>query len=256
MRTTARTASAPYYPAQEMAHWCDVAVADYHYFYDSAAMLYALTVAYGWRVGVLGGRGPQPARPRPPHVHRRSCTRARWPMLARPPPAPCAKALDALQRQWNAIHRDQVDAYCAHPALPEALCRHCSAPLALWPRRRPMVPSAARRPGAGAGTWIALHFAAMAEQFGSHAPLDVTHPPRYGRRGYPARCASATWCPPCTWRRHAAAHSSVLFLARPRRPRFTATCWPAARYGLVDVESPFHSGQLAVQWWAPVHPLC
>ena len=26
---------------------------EYHYFYDSAAMLYALTVAHGWKVGVL-----------------------------------------------------------------------------------------------------------------------------------------------------------------------------------------------------------
>ena len=54
MRTTALAHGiCPYYLAQEMAHWCDVAVADYHYFYDSAAMLYALTVAHGWKVGVL-----------------------------------------------------------------------------------------------------------------------------------------------------------------------------------------------------------
>ena len=42
VRTTALAHGiCPYYLAQEMAHWCDVAVADYHYFYDSAAMLYA-----------------------------------------------------------------------------------------------------------------------------------------------------------------------------------------------------------------------
>ncbi|MGE8398183.1 MAG: ATP-dependent DNA helicase, partial [Comamonas sp.] len=43
----------PYYLGQEMARWSDVIVGDYNYYYDSAAMLYALTEAEGWKVGVL-----------------------------------------------------------------------------------------------------------------------------------------------------------------------------------------------------------
>ncbi len=43
----------PYYLAQELVRWSDVVVADYNYFYDSAAMLHALTVAQQWKVGVL-----------------------------------------------------------------------------------------------------------------------------------------------------------------------------------------------------------
>src|SRR5256885_5748428 len=43
----------PYYLSQELVRWSDVVVADYHYFYDSAAMLYALTQAQQWKVGVL-----------------------------------------------------------------------------------------------------------------------------------------------------------------------------------------------------------
>ena len=38
----------PYYLTQELARWSDVVVGDYHYFYDSAAMLYALTPAHLW----------------------------------------------------------------------------------------------------------------------------------------------------------------------------------------------------------------
>ena len=43
----------PYYLAQELVRWSDVVVADYHYYYDTSAMLYALTKAQQWRVGVL-----------------------------------------------------------------------------------------------------------------------------------------------------------------------------------------------------------
>lgn len=43
----------PYYLAQELVRWSDVVVADYHYYYDSSAMLYALTQAQQWKVGVL-----------------------------------------------------------------------------------------------------------------------------------------------------------------------------------------------------------
>jgi DNA excision repair protein ERCC-2 len=43
----------PYYLSQELARWADVVVADYHYYYDSAAMLYALALQQDWRVGVL-----------------------------------------------------------------------------------------------------------------------------------------------------------------------------------------------------------
>ncbi|MDR3388589.1 MAG: DEAD/DEAH box helicase, partial [Rudaea sp.] len=43
----------PYYLAQELARWSDVVVGDYNYYYDSSAMLYALTQINQWRVGVL-----------------------------------------------------------------------------------------------------------------------------------------------------------------------------------------------------------
>lgn len=140
VRTTALAHGiCPYYLAQEMAHWCDVAVADYHYFYDSAAMLYALTVAHGWKVGVLVDE----AHNLPDRARRMYTAELRQGTLADARAAatgPVRKALDALQRQWNAIHRDQVDAYSAHTALPEAFVQHRSAPLARWPRRRPMRP--------------------------------------------------------------------------------------------------------------------
>lgn len=39
-----------YYLAQEMAHWCDVVVADVNHYFDQHALLHALTQQYEWRV--------------------------------------------------------------------------------------------------------------------------------------------------------------------------------------------------------------
>lgn len=95
----------------------------------------------------------------------------------------------------------------------------------------------------------ALHFAAMAEQFGSHALLDVTlDPPRYGRRGRSSTLCIRNVVPaPHLAARHAAAHSSVLFSGTLTPPTFYRDLLGLpAETGWVDVESPFHSGQLAV----------
>jgi DNA excision repair protein ERCC-2 len=43
----------PYFLAQELSHWADVVIADYNYYFDQSAMLFAQTVRHEWRVGVL-----------------------------------------------------------------------------------------------------------------------------------------------------------------------------------------------------------
>jgi DNA excision repair protein ERCC-2 len=43
----------PYYLSQELARWCDVVAADYNYFFDTSALLYALTLQDDWRVALL-----------------------------------------------------------------------------------------------------------------------------------------------------------------------------------------------------------
>ncbi len=248
MRTTALAHGiCPYYLAQEMAHWCDVAVADYHYFYDSAAMLYALTVAHGWKVGVLVDEAHNlPDRARRMYtaeLHQGTLADARAAATG-----PVRKALDALQRQWNAIHRDQVDAYCAHPTLPDAFVQALQRAIGAVAEAQTDAPLLPGDPVL-ALYLDALHFAAMAEQFGSHALLDVTlDPPRYGRRGRSSTLCIRNVVPaPHLAARHAAAHSSVLFSGTLTPPAFYRDLLGLPpETGWVDVESPFHSGQLAV----------
>lgn len=97
----------PYYLSQELARWADVVVADYHYFYDSAAMLYALTQQQGWRVGLLVDEAHNLLeRARSMYTAQLSP----FDLLAARQSATGAvkKALDALQRQWNALAKAQA----------------------------------------------------------------------------------------------------------------------------------------------------
>lgn len=240
----------PYYLAQEMAQWCDVAVADYHYYYDSAAMLYALTVSRQWKVGVLVDEAHNlPDRARrmytaelQPHTlaeARRTATGA------------VRKALDKLQRSWSALQREQDTAYRALPELPADLTTAVERAIGAVAQAQSEAPLL---PGDPVLTFYleALHFAAMAEQFGTHAVLDVSlHPPRTGgpRKGVHSTLCIRNIVPaPHLQPRHAAAQASVFF---------SGTLTPAHFYqdllGLpaetpfVDVDSPFHAGQLAVQ---------
>jgi DNA excision repair protein ERCC-2 len=43
----------PYFLGQEMARWADLVIGDVNYYFDTHAILYALTEQYGWRSGVL-----------------------------------------------------------------------------------------------------------------------------------------------------------------------------------------------------------
>ncbi|RML92284.1 hypothetical protein ALQ88_04199, partial [Pseudomonas savastanoi] len=43
----------PYYLSQELAHWADVVIADYNYYFDLSALLFGLGQLNQWRVAVL-----------------------------------------------------------------------------------------------------------------------------------------------------------------------------------------------------------
>ena len=43
----------PYFLAQELSHWADIVIADYNYYFDQSALLFAQTVRHEWRVAVL-----------------------------------------------------------------------------------------------------------------------------------------------------------------------------------------------------------
>ncbi|MEB5965159.1 ATP-dependent DNA helicase [Comamonas testosteroni] len=252
----------PYYLSQELARWADVVVADYHYYYDSAAMLYALASQQEWRVGVLVDEAHNLLE-RARSMYTASLSQFDLAQARQAATGAVKKALDALQRQWQALNKAQDQAsyqsYESIPgALPGAVQRAVGAIADLLAEQETGGHAAAVGQHALADDallgfyWELLHFQALADQFGPHALFDIqrTAPShRAGRLG----AAASTLCirnvvpAPHLAARHSAAHATVLFSGTLSPPGFyrdllglpAETAW-------LDVPAPFSPQQLQV----------
>jgi hypothetical protein len=115
----------PYYLSQEMARWADVVVADYNYYFDFSALLFGLAQpttglsrcwwtkrTIWWSAGV---RCTAPASIN--RAQRRTKNRARS----------AEKALQRVNREWNALHSLQQAPYQAYDKPPEKLLQALSS---------------------------------------------------------------------------------------------------------------------------------
>jgi len=234
----------PYYLGLELAHWSDVVIGDYNYYFDVSALLHALTVENEWKVGLLideahnmieRARGMYSAE-----LDQPSFLQAR--KLA---PPPLKGPLDRIHRLWNALHRDQEETYRVLPAAEDkfvfALQQAC-ADIAEWMGEHPDdMPEALQR-----FHFDALHFMRLAETFGEHTLFDIT------KRGAGARATSVLCLrnvvpAPFLRPRFAAAHASVLFSATLSPWHFHADMLGMPEDTVaIDVASPFDESQLAV----------
>ncbi len=211
----------PYYLSQELVRWSDVVVADYHYFYDSAAMLYALTQAQQWKVGVLVDEAHNLLE-RARRMYTAELSQFALAAARKSATGAVRKALDRLSRSWSALNREQTASYQAHEEVPAGLLgavQRAVAAIADANADSPMLPGDPVLDF----YWEALQFMALAEQFGGHALFDVHLLP--GRSG-PRRTPASTLCIRCVVpaphlaARHAAAHASVLFSGTLSPPHF------------------------------------
>ncbi len=265
----------PYYLGQEMARWADVVVGDYNYWFDTSAMLFAMTQAEGWRVAVAvdeahnlveRARSMYSAPLSQPLLKavRRASTHAE-PRLKR--------SLDRLNRQWSALHPEPSAPYTVLDAIPEAFTAALRESLALMGDLSLDRPTLAqdllqRAPGADLQRlqFDLLHFSRLAECFGTHSLFDVTRlglhgdsrgEPQQGgadvpRRavGRPSSLLTLRCIVPATHLvdRFAAARCTVLFSATLSPRSYHAdllglpdnTAW-------LDVPSPFGAQQLQVR---------
>jgi DNA excision repair protein ERCC-2 len=239
----------PYYLAQELVRWSDVVVADYHYYYDNSAILHALTQAQQWKVGVLVDEAhnlvERARRMYTAELSQLSLTAAR-----KRATGTVRKALDRLQRAWSTIHKTQRSAYQAHEEIPAGLLgavQRAVAALSEAFADGPMLPG----DPLPAFYWEALAFIALAEQMGGHALFDVSLGENIAGRARPPAC---TLCirnvvpAPHLAARHAAAHATVLFSGTLRPAQFYRDMLGLpAQASWLQVEGPFHAGQLEVQ---------
>ena len=251
----------PYYLAQELVRWSDVVVADYHYYYDSSAMLYALAQAQQWKVGVLVDEAhnllERARRMYTAELSQFALADARQAAKAAKAShtgalhmGPVSKALDKLQRAWNAFNAEQAADYQAYDAIPGALLgavQRAAGAIADAQADRPMLPG----DPVLAFYWEALQFTALAEQSGSHALFDASLAPARARaRKTPASilCIRNVIPAPHLAARHAGAHATVLFSGTLSPPHFYRDILGLPQdTGWIEAAAPFQAEQLDMQ---------
>ncbi|GAB2792833.1 helicase C-terminal domain-containing protein [Halomonas shantousis] len=241
----------PYYLGQELARWSDVVVGDYNHFFDLHAMLYALTVAQQWRVGVLVDEAHNLVE-RARRMYSAELDQSALQAARRHASAALKAPLERVLRQWRTLNAQQDEAapgqdYQVLDALPDKLL------FALQHAVAAITDELAEAPAALDGTlqnfyFEAMHFCRVAELFGEHSLFDMTLRP--GRRGAQLSRLCLRNVVPATFLtpRFEATRTTVLFSATLGPHHYYAGLLglPAAT-PWIEVESPFHAGQLRVR---------
>jgi len=238
----------PYYLAQELVRWSDVVVADYHYYYDSTAMLHALAQERQWKSGVLIDEAHNLVE-RARRMYTVELSPFALADARQVATGTMRKALDRLHRVWNALAREQAADYQAHDEVPATLLgavQRAVGAIADTLADQPLPPGDPVLDF----YWEALQFMALAERFGDHSLFDVRRLPHGGRRRTPAwvLCIRNVVPAPHLAARHAAAHATVLFSGTLNPPWFYHDLLGLPEdTGWIEVEAPFHAEQLSVQ---------
>ncbi|AIG01210.1 DEAD 2 domain protein [Pseudomonas fluorescens] len=235
----------PYYLSQEMARWCDMVVADYNYYFDFGAMLFGLAQLNQWRVAVLVDEAHNLVE-RGRSMYSADLDQFALKSLRDTAPEPLKKPLQRLNREWNALHKEQVAAYQAYASKPDKLLQAlalCTSAMGEYFNDHPQALT-----GQLQGFYFeALQFAKVAELFNEQFVFDISQRDPLARRRF-SRLSLRNVVPAEFLRpRLTAARSSVLFSATlsPRHYYANLLGLPADT-PWIDVESPFEAAQLQV----------
>ncbi|KXU82277.1 ATP-dependent DNA helicase [Paraburkholderia monticola] len=238
----------PYYLAQELARWADVIVGDYNYYYDASAMLHALTQINQWRVGVLVDEAHNLLE-RARRMYTASLDQSAFRLVRKSAPAALKRPLERLQREWSAVKRAQTASYQVYTEVPGKLLAAAQNLIGAVTDQLADAPLSIDE-HALRFFFDAMHFVALAEQFGEHSMFDVT----LGTdRHAPRDPTSATLCvrnvipAPFLAPRYAAARTTVMFSGTLNPQHFYRdTLGLADDTAWLDVEGPFRAEQLQV----------
>ncbi|MBW9102244.1 ATP-dependent DNA helicase [Paraburkholderia phenoliruptrix] len=239
----------PYYLAQELARWADVVVGDYNYYYDSSAMLYAVTQINQWRVGVLVDEAHN-LLDRARRMYTASLDQAALRLARKTAPLTLRKPLERLQREWNAVRRAQQASYQVYAEVPGKLLAAAQNLIGAVTDQLAEAPLSIDE-AALRFFFDAMHFVALAEQFGEHSIFDITlttdrHAPR--DKSSCVLCVRNVIPAPFLAPRYAAARTTVLFSGTLTPHHFYRdTLGLAEDTQWLDVEGPFRAEQLRVR---------
>lgn len=200
----------PYHLTQDLLRWADVVVGDYHYYFDRHALLFAMTRAHEWRIGLLVDEAHNLVE-RARQMYSAELDTARLRQALHEAPAELRPALERLRRHWRTAIR-QRPAYSVLEAAPQGLVRaleHATGRLAAW------LAEHAPAPGAALQTFFfdALAFLERARTLDVHSLCDITQEGTHAGRPH-WRIGIRNVVPaPFLRERWQAAHASVLFSA-------------------------------------------
>ena len=251
----------PYYLSQDLVRWSDVVVGDYNYYFDTSALLHALTVGNQWRVSVLVDEAHNLVD-RARKMYSAALDQADLAAVRQFAAPALKKPLDRLHRAWRDLQKDAPhdpdQAYQLRPEPPErfllALQQAISAitdDMQAHPARMDAVLQRFY--------FDALHFSRLAESFGPHSLFDLTlddkttagaKPGTRARRplsGWSQLCIRNVVPAPFLAPRFAAARSVALFSATLSPKNYYAdTLGLPDNTAWIDVHSPFVADQLQV----------
>jgi DNA excision repair protein ERCC-2 len=238
----------PYYLAQELTRWSDVVVGDYNYYYDSSALLFALTRMNQWRVAVLVDEAHNLLE-RARAMYTASLEQMAFRAAAKAAPTSLKAPLKRLEREWNALNRAQTVAYQVYAEVPARLlsaAQNLAGAFAdqLAETPVPLDDTVLRV------YFDVLRFLSLAEQFDEHSLFDIT----LGASGQTGRSkAASTLCvrnvipAPFLAPRYAAARATVLFSGTLSPPHFYRdTLGLPEHTPSLYIEGPFQAHQLKV----------
>lgn len=236
----------PYYLSQEMARWADLVVADYNYYFDFSALLFGLGQANQWKVAVLVDEAHNLVE-RGRQMYSASLDQGSFNAMRKLAPEALKNSLQRLNREWNAVHKEQVAAYQAYPRPPDKLLQAlslCTAAIGDYLNDHPQgLDGEVQR-----FYFDALQFSRVAELFDQQFLFDISKRELKTSRSLSQLCLRNVVPAGFIRPRLTAARSVVMFSATLNPQRYYAdllglpadTVW-------IDVESPFRAEQLQVR---------
>ncbi|MDH4873819.1 ATP-dependent DNA helicase [Pseudomonas sp. BN515] len=236
----------PYYLAQEMARWSDVAVGDYNYYFDASALLHGLTSANQWRVAVLVDEAHNLVE-RARRMYSAELDQLNLKALRKAAPIGLKKPLERVSRAWSELNKEQVEDYRAYDEPPPKLLNALQGAVVAITDHLTDHPTAVD--AALQDFYLeAMQFGRMAEQFDRHSLFDISK--RTGKTGSSlSRLCLRNLVPaPFLAPRFAASRSTVLFSATLSPSRYYSDLLGLANNTpWLEVDSPFHADQLQVR---------
>ncbi|MCW8277334.1 ATP-dependent DNA helicase [Pseudomonas sp. PCH199] len=235
----------PYYLSQEMARWADVVVADYNYYFDFSALLFGLAQVNNWKVAVLVDEAHNLVE-RGRQMYSASLDQATLNGVRKTAPEPLKKSLQRVNREWNALHNQQLGAYQAYDKAPEKLLQalsSCSASIGDYLNDHPQGLDSALQ----SFYFDILQFCRVAELFDEHFLFDISKRDLERKRVLSQLCLRNVVPAGFIGPRLTAARSTVLFSATlSPRHYYADLLGTPVNTVCIDVESPFDADQLQV----------